>query len=176
VPISPASVSVGSGSATVSGNGQIITTNASSISIDNCFTSLYENYKVIWTSRIQSGVPARFQVNMLKSTDGTVSGDTAAVFTKNTWGTGGNELGGNQTTYQVGIAERYTNTLTMDVMFPLNNSNDCTLHTHTITNTYMGIGGAYITKTTNYRGIRLSFDTGATFSGTVRIYGYANGA
>jgi hypothetical protein len=37
VPVSPASVSVGSGSATVSGNGQISFSGASSVSINNFF-------------------------------------------------------------------------------------------------------------------------------------------
>jgi hypothetical protein len=47
VQIVPTSVAVGSGSGSVDANGAITFTSASSVSINGCFTSAYDNYKVV---------------------------------------------------------------------------------------------------------------------------------
>lgn len=47
VPIVPSSVTVGSGSATTSANGQVAFTGASSVSLNGVFSATYDNYRII---------------------------------------------------------------------------------------------------------------------------------
>jgi hypothetical protein len=47
--IVPTSVSVGSGSGSVSTQGTVSFSNASSVSLNNCFSSTYTNYRVVFT-------------------------------------------------------------------------------------------------------------------------------
>ncbi len=47
VQLLPSSVSVGSGSSTVNGNGQVYFSGSSSITLRNVFSSTYENYKIL---------------------------------------------------------------------------------------------------------------------------------
>lgn len=48
VPVIPTSVSVGSGSASVSSTGIVTFTNAGNVGINGCFTSAYKNYRVVF--------------------------------------------------------------------------------------------------------------------------------
>lgn len=49
VPVTPVSVAVGSGTATVNATGTVTFTGASSVSLNGCFTSTYTNYKILFT-------------------------------------------------------------------------------------------------------------------------------
>jgi hypothetical protein len=55
VPIIPTSVTVGSGSATTSANGQVAFTTASSVSLNGVFTSSYRNYRIVFNTTAASG-------------------------------------------------------------------------------------------------------------------------
>jgi hypothetical protein len=44
----PTSVAVGSGSGSVDANGAVTFSGASSVSLNGCFTSAYDNYRIIW--------------------------------------------------------------------------------------------------------------------------------
>lgn len=62
--IIPTSITVGGGSASVSANGTITFTATPDFSINNCFSSLYDNYRIM-INAIGVGVPAGTTVNML---------------------------------------------------------------------------------------------------------------
>lgn len=62
VPVIPASVAVGSGSASVSATGIVTFTGASSVSINGCFTATYKNYRVIYVNEgASAGAQAFFR-------------------------------------------------------------------------------------------------------------------
>lgn len=52
--IKPASVVVGSGSASVNEQGGVVFTNANTVSINGCFTSSYKSYKIVFSTKHDS--------------------------------------------------------------------------------------------------------------------------
>ena len=55
VKIVPTSVAVGSGSGSVDSNGNVTFSGASSISLNGCFSSTYDNYWIVWNVTNNSG-------------------------------------------------------------------------------------------------------------------------
>ena len=65
VQVVPTSVTVGSGSGSVDGNGAVTFSGASSVSLNNCFTSTYDNYhiKVLVTTSGNATVSSRLRAS-----------------------------------------------------------------------------------------------------------------
>ena len=55
--IVPSSISVGSGSSTLSATGEVGFTGVSSVSLNSCFSSTYDNYRIIFQVSSTSGNP-----------------------------------------------------------------------------------------------------------------------
>ena len=170
VPITPTSVVVTAGTATVGTMGQVTFTTANGISLNGVFSSLYNNYRVVYrqssasatTTAVElrvAGVNASTNYYVVQSyvTANTVVGDTPAV----------------QTLWYATINTSTTRTMSFDVINPFAAAqtvfNGGYIENNTTTVRSVA-GGCVHTTATSYDG--LTFSCGANVSGTVTVYGY----
>lgn len=184
--IVPSSVVAGTGTATVTANGEITFSGASSISINSCFNSIYDNYKIIFKSSLN--MPSN-GANELRVRLRTSSGDDATNFYNGGYSHfyyGGTTVpisGGVQPGTYLPINTAFYNTsissATFDVVGINGNGN----------REFYGIsqggggasgsfgtfaGGTYITNNV-HTGLTFYSSSTGTFTGKIRIYGYNNG-
>ena len=178
VPVSPASVSVGSGSATVSGNGQVSYSGASSVSVNGVFTSTYQNYRLLinFYGSVAGNVFVKFR-------DG--SGDISTGY----YGAGVYvNIGGT-----VGPTGLRNNGTEMYIQTSWTDSNQRNLAHFDVQRSPVGTQGAMIgniwdnwngtvaihgyhrNDMTNFNGLTV-YPASGNLTGTIRVYGYANGA
>lgn len=172
VPIIPESITVGSGSATVSENGFITFSGTSSISLNSIFSSKFENYKIIWKSNgtTDSGTSMRFRT--------TGTDNTTAVYNFHLayWGaTGvGNIITSNANTIGGIFGHAYQNA---DIQIFRPNLAEHTGLTwygvarSTANNTEQHTSSAIFKNTTVFDGITFYPGSG-TQSGTLQIFGF----
>jgi hypothetical protein len=185
VQVIPTSIAVGSGSGSVAANGKITFTSVSSLTINGCFTSVYDNYLFelrylqntatgnhYWQTSL-SGTPAatNYGGNGVSAYANNLSGN---LFVTGAGAYSGTKLGiGNLGAGSPGI-------ITATVSNPALAEMTLYIANHYLQGTGAGgnttgfIGGVHTTATA-YDGMYLSTDAG-TLTGTVRIYGYNNGA
>lgn len=183
--IIPSSVSVGSGSGSVSSGGAVTFSGASTASINGCFTSTYENYRVLITTSAMSTnleLRLRLRVSGTDSTGTNYSGsgiynysNSATVGGLNFTGATMFTLGGSGTILNSAAPAR--NLFSLEFGRPF-------IASETIINNVSSIqdtGGFRNTMqgflhdaATSYDGFTLYTSTG-TVTGTVRVYGYRNG-
>jgi hypothetical protein len=152
---------------------------ASSVSVNNCFTSAYANYRILWSgtaSNVQVGIYYRSRVGGSDNTSsnynyiGQYVSDTPAIALDATVTT---------TFFQVGSAANVTGIgqCTMDVFGPqiLDYTSFMSNYTYrqTASKNSFGLYGGNMTVTTSYDGFTL-YPSAGTFTGTVRVYGYRN--
>ena len=152
-------------------------TGAASVSLDNVFTTTYDNYRILFEWDKASGAPTRQWYNYIKS-DGTAYTGTYSVgnFNSQIGATGTNNLGANYTNYGViGIASVYRNIFELEVRTPAKSGAiDCIALGRASSHDYTGISSIYVSNgSTKLRGITFYPDSG-TFTGTARVYGYRN--
>lgn len=152
-------------------------TSAASFSIDNVFTTTYDNYRILFEWDKASGSPTRQWYNYIKS-DGTAFTGTysTAIFSTQVGATGTNNLGGNYTNYGVmSIAGIYRNIMELEVRTPAKTGAiDCLALGRGMSSDYFSISAIYVSNaSTKLRGITFYPDTG-TMTGTARVYGYRN--
>lgn len=152
-------------------------TSAASFSIDNVFTTTYDNYRILFEWDKASGSPTRQWYNYIKS-DGTAFTGTysTAIFSTQVGNTGTNNLGGNYTNYGVmSIAGIYRNIMELEVRTPAKTGAiDCLALGRGMSSDYFSISAIYVSNaSTKLRGITFYPDTG-TMTGTARVYGYRN--
>jgi len=172
----PTGVAVGSGSGSVDANGAVTFSGASSISLNGCFNSTYDNYKVeLVITAITSGpyVQLRFR-------DGTgdISGANYGYRQKNlsSAGTGfdTDELGRTQTiAYLIGQTLGETFVSSLDIFSP-----NLAEKTHGVNLSTVQVGNALVgafayNTTAQFTGFSIIASTG-NFTGTIRVYGYKN--
>lgn len=183
VPMIPTSVTMGSGSATVSANGKVSFTTSSSatgVSLNGVFTSAYENYKVVFNgagSSLGAGIYMRFRN---AGTDA-----SAASYFHSGWYTRSNSTANGYWSghgvNQFDLGRLHTDTTgrksssTLDVLGP-----STTGRQPMITCLWAGedsgspLGGflnGALALTGTYDGFTIVPSTG-TFVGTIKIYGY----
>lgn len=179
--IVPSSVSVGSGSGSVSTQGAVTFSGASSVSINSCFSSSYRNYKIIVNFTARS---ADMSVQMRMRT-GTTDNSNAS------YGRSGIEFVDNATTLtalnsagqtawtlatlQNASYADFTN-ISMDLYNPqVTNKTLATFQASQLNSVGAGrVSTIYFDATTSFDGFSLIASTG-NFDGIVRIYGYKNG-
>ncbi len=152
-------------------------TSAASFSIDNVFTTTYDNYRILFEWDKASGAPARQWYNYIKS-DGTAFTGTysTALFSTQVGATSSNNLGGNYTNYGVmSIAGIYRNAMELEVRSPAKTGAiDCVALGRGMSSDYTSISAIYVSNaSTKLRGITFYPDSG-TMTGTARVYGYRN--
>jgi hypothetical protein len=174
--IVPSSISVGSGSGSVDANGAITFSGASSIAINNVFSSTYNNYYITGNLSITGGdVAMRWRTSSGDDSNSTYSYGLArkdfggATFTNDTQST-------TATSYGVAIANPGT---TQSGFWQYVNNPFATARTSAYGLNISSSGYAYytthqFTNTTSFTGLSLIPTSTYTTTGTVRIYGFKN--
>jgi hypothetical protein len=178
VPIVPSSVSVGSGSATVSATGTVTFTGATSISLNTVFSSAYRHYRIIIDTPTTSGtgnLTVRFRSG---TTDDAVNTYFQYWTMKRLTGAVQDNSGGPSTSYSLyGFlvsGGSSTNSWSGDVIFP----NVATTQTwitgqgfgYDATSTYMVNSSILYNSAKAFDGI--TFFSAAQLTGTVKVLGY----
>lgn len=179
--IVPTSVAVGSGSGSVDSNGNVTFSGASSVSLNGCFTSSYDNYRIIVKptgTSTQGNLQLRFRASGSDTSGGNYWNTFQGINQSNT---AINEFGVNQTQIRLGeISSSAFNyqTFTFEVYDPFVASYQTKMWNSSIQMDGSSIlgsktGGGGINTTTQFDGFSLSSSTGgATISGLIRVYGY----
>lgn len=176
VQVVPTSVAVGSGSGSVDGNGTVSFSGVNSISVNGCFTSSYNNYKIIFDS---TGNSSGNQLNIKLRVSGTdTSGSDYNTQSVNIYSASTQFFKSNsRTSFEPGPfrGPNLSNLLSLEVFNPFR-----TIPTGFICNNLYSYSSTAVeffqtnaghTLSTSYDGITFIITTG-TFDGTVQIYGY----
>jgi hypothetical protein len=175
VQVVPTSVAVGSGSGSVDANGAVTFTGASSISLNGCFTSTYDNYRVfINLDSTSSGTTSnlRFRASGTDNSSSNYAYVHRYLTTVNTTYTQGNA---NTTTlFRIGFSDGGQDMAVIDIFNPMKS-----LRTG-YQSYFNGKDGAnfnternsgQMTVTTAYDGFTYIQNS---MAGTIRVYGYKN--
>jgi hypothetical protein len=178
VPVVPASVNVGSGSASVGATGTITFTNATSISLNSVFSSSYRHYRFIIDTPTTSGNGSL----TLRFRNGTTDDAANTYFQywtmKRLTGAIQDNTGGPSTSYSLynflTSSGSPTNSWSGDIIFP----NVATTQTwitgqgfgYDVTSTYMINSSILYNTAKSFDG--LSIFSSAQLTGTVKVYGY----
>jgi hypothetical protein len=171
----PTSVAVGSGSGSVDAIGNVTFSGASSISINSCFTSTYDNYRIIidYIPSASTGFVSRYR----NTSDETAASYGNAVFFYRSNNTSGGEAANTSATYSY-IMNQSANgysALSIDVINPLKASYSLMhiLGTLGISSTDVKsvFGQTMLANTSTYSGVTF-YPLSGTITGTIRVYGY----
>jgi hypothetical protein len=174
----PTSVAVGSGSGSVDTNGAVTFSGASSVSLNGCFNSSYDNYRIVFTNTNASN--AIFNMRMRAS--GTDNSTASSYGTNYTYValSGGAAAGNgynNGTSWALdGSSNYYNSNGHIDTFRPFQTEMTRINFSHTGldgANYYNWTGGGNHTQTVSYDGFTI-YPTSSTISGTIRVYGYKN--
>jgi hypothetical protein len=179
----PTSVVVGSGSSSVSANGTITFTGASSVSINGCFSSTYDNYRIILDPTASVGTDSTVSFRYRASGSDFTSGNYLAqrlVCFGSTVVTSTNVTG--NTLHSLSLinsahADLYYSTIEVHGPF-LNRKKVFRADIHTMgssTTFYLETHTGYNELTTPADGFSIILNAGS-ITGAIRIYGYNNGA
>jgi len=173
VQVVPTSVSVGSGSGSVDGNGAVTFSGATSVSLNGCFSSAYANYKVsIVIDDGSWGSGGDVTLNFRTTTDDTSNNyNSMTILIGNTGGTG--SYGAGTRTFAYVMPYTATNKESLGV-FDIHSPNraEKTLMTfQSLSETLSVVGGIFTNTTTQYTGFTIS---AGAMTGTIRVYGYRN--
>jgi len=170
----PTSVAVGSGSGSVDANGAVTFSGASSISLNGCFTSAYQNYRIVINAKHASTADITFRIRAsgvdLSSASAYIEGRYySGVTTSITPGSNNNTFATSWTLNQMTTVAGH---VTMDIANP--QTTEVTTATTITTGGYYQILGQSLatSNTTSYDGFTILSGNSAT--GTVRVYGYKN--
>jgi hypothetical protein len=158
---------------TVGATGAVTFSGVSSVRINDCFNSTYQNYKIVYSATQSASTPLKLRL---------ASG--ASVISTSTYRRGGWFIASGATTASFFgsnsetsvIVQQNSGAFTIDMFSPFEAA---VTHMKYDTSVIDGAGYArisgmgYNTNTTSYDGIEFSPDSG-TITGTVRIYGYKN--
>lgn len=173
--IVPSSISVGSGSGSVDSNGKITFTSASSISINDCFSSTYDNYRIIFDCVTSGTQNITFQ---FRNGSGNVTASNYLF--QNILGSSSTVSGGRasgQSSFELLYQAVGAVAITMDVFEPF-----ATDYTRIVSQSGRDLSGTSpslfsvvggYNQTTSLTGITFANSAG-NITGNIRIYGYKN--
>lgn len=179
VPVIPTSVSVGSGSASVSSTGVVTFSGASSLSLNNCFTNTFQTYRFVLDT---TGSPTGAAV-YLRFRNAGVDNTGANHYYGGVWSrTSGSPMGwtssGSATVFDIGrISSDWRLGSAFDVYGtrrtgqPARISGSFVAHDGTSI-MHVTLGG-HAEQLAPYDGLSLSLSSG-TITGTLQVYGYRN--
>jgi len=137
------------------------TTNAQQI--DSCFTSSFDNYRLVLTATSNQSTPAYMYYQMV---DGTTAYAGAQYFANPVYSFTGGAPTANWNTFVtvgyagwIGVAGAVTVVNGSCVSFATSNALNGTIY-------------GFVNQTTQYEGIKLGMAAGVTWAGTATIYGY----
>lgn len=177
--IVPSSVSVGSGSGSVSSNGTVTFSGASSVSVNECFSSTYTNYRILLDNLnvSSSNQTLSFRVRTNTTDDSGSNYNRQNAGFNSTTVTAGRTI--NQTSWDigsVGSGSGETSAFTIDIFNP-QTAKYTSIISHNMnlssgTGTIMVFFGGYVATGSQYNGFTIF--VGTTISGTLTVYGYRN--
>lgn len=177
----PASVAVGSGSGSVGANGVVTFTSASSVSINGCFTSAYDNYRITLDPTASVGTDSALSFRYRASgsdlststyvNQRTVGFNTTIITSANVTGTSLHPLSLIHSTR----ADLYYASIELRNPFLARKKlYRAEIHVPDSTPTYyIESHAGWNTTSTSFDGFSI-FTAGTSISGTIRIYGYNN--
>jgi hypothetical protein len=174
----PTSVSVGAGTFTLSSNGAIaLGSGVTSVTVNGAFSAAYENYEILWTGGTMTSSSADSQIsfvftgsttgynNILRYSNGSVM-SVAAQSNAANW----NWVGGGSTGSGLVQMKLYAPFLAVHTRMDSNAYNSWN-------NVNLGNSNGVHTVASSYTGFTINVTgTGTMVGGTIRIYGYNNGA
>lgn len=179
IQVIPSSIVVGSGTGTVNPNGAINFSGSTSISINNCFTASFTNYKIVIDFYKPSDT-AGINWKLRSGSDDSTSNYTYSGRRFISWLGASSDMfsfGTTSFTFSDWYSGASSRSATIEVINPLKPLNT---QMHSIT-TYSSASSYYGTFlysgqfTTNKTFDGFSFNFGDASSGTIRIYGYNDG-
>jgi hypothetical protein len=179
--IVPTSVAVGSGSGSIATQGTVSFSSASSISLNSCFSSTYDSYKIMFN--VTSASANNYPILRLRAsgTDNSSSNYNFGIIERNTTNTTvTGYTGSSSTSFQLGYCLTAGASNTVDLFSPFATDYTSYLMTGTTKNATVSSanygewknGGTSVT--TSYDGFSIIAGSG-TLTGTIRIYGYKAG-
>jgi hypothetical protein len=179
--IIPSSIAVGSGSGSINTQGTVTFSGASSVSLNDVFSSTYDYYAIKLgitanTAATDSVINFRLRVS---GTDASTNYITQRIFNTSTTVTGQQDPTGTDRWYLLESSATHPHAYsTMEVFNPFVAAvTTGTAHTSFRANsgsTYMNLSSFRNTNATSYTGFSLINSTG-NISGTVNVYGYKKG-
>ena len=174
IKIVPTSISVSGGSGAVDTTGNITFSGTTSVLLNNCFNSNYDNYKIVISNlTASSGQLLSYQMSSAGSAVGTSTYSHQRNYTQGTT-TGGERTGPTTSSSLTYIGTGALNYVSCEFMNPF---------LPTITKSiahgnysdpsfpyYIDLFNGYHSTAASYDGLRI-FSV-ATISGTIRVYGY----
>lgn len=176
--ITPTSIATTGGSGSIGTNGAVTFTTCTAISLNGCFNSTYDNYKIIveGTRSTSNAIYMRYRASGVDTSSGSIHGN---AYIRNTGGTPTIGVSATNLDYFdfLGASDSQSYFLDMSINDPFTANN-----TLSITNT---VNGLYATvqlvsthygrmpNSTIYDGITFFPSTG-NISGKIRVYGYRN--
>jgi hypothetical protein len=176
--IVPSSVVAGTGTATVTANGEINFSGASHVTINNCFSANYDNYKVIISNlSIGSGQLIQYQMSSNGTPVTTNTYSHQRIYAQNT--TIGTLMATSQQSAGLSFAGTGAlNFITFDLMNPFLPTATKSISQGNYSDPtnpfYFEQFSGYHSTAASYDGIRI-IPAANAISGKIRIYGYNNG-
>jgi hypothetical protein len=175
--ITPSSVNVSNGTASVLSNGSIVFSSTTGFTINNCFSSSYDNYKIIIGNiSASAGNLLSYQMSSGGSAVGTSTYSHQRNYTQGT-STGGERTGPTTNSNFSYVGTGALNYVSCEIMNPFLPTVTKTISHGNYSDPsfpyYIDIFNGYHSTAASYDGIRI-FSV-STLSGTIRIYGYNNG-
>ena len=179
VKVVPTSVAVGSGSGSADSNGTVTFSGASSVSLNGCFTSAYDNYKIVINNILGTAdnvyLTTRFRVSGTDNSSANYYwGSFYADITNNTSGI---QSGSGDTTIQLGYTPRNDSSgLSYDITSPFLTA-PTSLAGQTVSRAAssriaIAFQGHY-SSSTSFDGTSI-FPQSGTITGNIRVYVYNN--
>jgi len=167
--VTPTSVTVGSGTGSVSGQGAVTFSGATSVILDNCFNSNYENYKVL-LNVVTSGTSQDIYVQL---TDG-------ASYYQSKWQHyfGSSAVTANssaQTYWNAGRTSIYGGSLVVDIFSPNKSVRTFMNSQSSDADKFGSVTGGFTDDFNQHTRFRILGSSNGAFTGTIRVYGYNNG-
>ena len=172
--IVPTSVAVGSGSGSVDSNGNVTFSSASSVGLNGCFSSSYDNYRIIFNITNMSGLGDRIRFQLRANGSTTTSNYATNGFYWALNGVG-NGLEGTQSSYIVvgysAGASGYTNNIS-DIISPFATRPTNLIGLTVRSDAYAVTAAGLQSDSTSFDGFTLSPLNVVNITGTIRVYGY----
>jgi hypothetical protein len=175
-PIVPSSVVIGSGSSSVSTLGQVTFTGASSVSLNNVFSSTYDNYKVLFSGNVSTAAGLNLRLRV-----GGVDNSTASSYLRQFLRVENTVISGGRVTSNIVRIGQSENTLRSSFELTIYNPFQATA---TPMNSLATISESSVmifdihsvvhNVTSSFDGFTLIPESGTT-TGTISVYGYKKG-
>jgi len=179
VQLVPSSIAVGSGSGSINGNGSVSFSGASSVSVNDCFSSTYNNYKILIdvdATDADAGLSARMRVSGADNSSSNYrwsSGYVPMTTTSTIAGQNGSGLGTSFRWFAVSSSGRSISSIDLFNPFTAEETQYVGNYQQIASNQYAQFVAGNTSVTTSYTGFTI-FPTAGTITGNITIYGYRN--